>query len=142
MVDASEWGIGLVVGKSWAAWKLCRGWRAGGRDMGWAETLAVELIVLWIVHDSHLGHDIIVKIRSINLGVISAGRQGRSRNPPCNESICRVSTCLISTNTIQYVKSAENRADPISRGKLGPLDARLDISFELPSELNQFIVIV
>jgi hypothetical protein len=47
--DAStSWGIGLVVGGRWAAWKLANGWQGNGHDIGWAETIMMELTVLWI----------------------------------------------------------------------------------------------
>ncbi len=131
-----------VVGDWWAAWKFIPNWRVDGREMGWAETITVELIVLWIIHDSQVGNDCTVKVRSDNMGVIGAGNGGRSRNPHCNNSI-RVATLLISSNTVldfKHVKSADNRADPISRGELGPPDAHLKISFQLPEELQQFLV--
>ena len=64
-VDASEWGIGLMVGNLWAAWRLIPGWRKDGRDMGWAEGLAVEVITLWIVFDSGIANDAIVKVRGL-----------------------------------------------------------------------------
>ena len=142
-VDASEWGIGLVVGDFWAAWKLVPGWRGDGRDMGWAEGLAVEVITLWIVSDSGIANDAIVKVRSDNTGVIGAHNRGWSRNIHVNDSIRRVSTLFISTNTtpdFEQVPSALNRADPISRGDLGPADCKLKISFDLPVELKEFLV--
>jgi len=46
--DAStSWGIGLVMGGQWTAWQLKDGWKAGGRDIGWAESIALKLAVLW-----------------------------------------------------------------------------------------------
>ena len=75
-VDASDWGIGMVVGKRWASWRFIPNWRLNGREMGWAETVAVELTIMWIIHDSHIGSDVLVKVRSDNTGVIGASKGG------------------------------------------------------------------
>jgi len=49
-VDAStNWGIGVVIGTLWASWKLKKGWNSGGRDIGWAKSIALELAVLMLV---------------------------------------------------------------------------------------------
>lgn len=84
-------------------------------------------------------------MRSDNTGVIGAHNRGRSRNIHVNDSIRRISTLFISTNTtidFEQVPSALNRADPISRGDLGPPDCKLNISFDLPVEVNDFLVYV
>jgi len=45
-VDAStDWGIGMVIGSQWVAWKLVHGWKLDGRDIGWAESIALELAI-------------------------------------------------------------------------------------------------
>ena len=45
-VDASTgWGIGLVLDGRWLAWQFQDGWKSDGRDIGWAEMVAVELAV-------------------------------------------------------------------------------------------------
>lgn len=44
-VDAStDWGIGIIVDGFWDAWHLIPGWKDQGRNIGWLEALAVELI--------------------------------------------------------------------------------------------------
>ena len=49
-VDAStSWGIGLLVKGWWAAWKLSDRWNEAGHDIGWAEMIAMELTLLWMV---------------------------------------------------------------------------------------------
>jgi len=49
-VDAStSWGIGFVWQDRWLAWKLRDGWKSDGRDIGWAEMVAVELAVVTLV---------------------------------------------------------------------------------------------
>ena len=44
--DAStSWGIGLVIDGKWLAWQFKEGWRSEGREIGWAEMVAVELAI-------------------------------------------------------------------------------------------------
>jgi len=71
---STSWGVGLVVGDHWAAWKLKDGWRADGRDIGWAESVALELAALWMVHTGF--HDAVVTVRGDNMGVIGAYTKG------------------------------------------------------------------
>ena len=53
-VDTStDWGIGMVIADHWAAWKLIADWNSHGRDIGWAESIALELAVLMIVDRYH-----------------------------------------------------------------------------------------
>ena len=43
--DASSGvGIGVVVGEYWCAWTLVGDWHSEGRDIGWAEAVAFELL--------------------------------------------------------------------------------------------------
>ena len=40
--DASKsWGNGIVVGDEWDAWQWSSSWHTEGRDIGWAETVAI-----------------------------------------------------------------------------------------------------
>jgi hypothetical protein len=141
-VDAStSWGIGLLIGDMWAAWKLADGWKGAGREIGWAETIAVELAVLWIadagICDAH------VHISSDNTGVIGVLSRGRSHSVPRNQAIRRISHTLAPINvTIDsfYVASASTRLDPISCCELGPTDKNLVIRFVLLKELRPFLV--
>src|SRR5882724_12041936 len=49
-VDTStSWGIGLVVSDHWAVWHLCDGWKCADRDIGWVESVALEVVVMWLV---------------------------------------------------------------------------------------------
>jgi hypothetical protein len=143
-VDASmSWGIGIVVGNHWAAWRLLPGWKSDGRDIGWAESVALELAVMWLVQKDF--HDADVRIWGDNTGVIGAFLKGRSRSIPRNDTTRRITSSLIPFNlTISpsYVASSANRADPISRGVLGSSDMRLVCGFELPSELQNFLAYV
>ncbi|GLB38818.1 hypothetical protein LshimejAT787_0506830 [Lyophyllum shimeji] len=87
-VDAStEWGIGLLWGTRWAAWRHLDGWRGPGRDIGWLEGVAVELAILAARAIGIRDADIL--IRSDNEGVIGAFRKGRCSNFMTNLSIRR-----------------------------------------------------
>ena len=140
--DAStSWGVGLWINAQWAVWRLQLNWSKNGRDIGWLEIVAIELAALWLstqnIYDSH------IRINSDNTGVISALNKGRSRNPQCNKSIKRISMTLAPFNISLdpcYVASADNKADSISRSEMGLPEDRLNIAFELPSELKPFFV--
>jgi len=47
-VDASSWGIGLIVNDHWFAWQFAQGWDTDGRDIHWAEMVAIELALRYI----------------------------------------------------------------------------------------------
>lgn len=82
-VDAStSWGIGFVVGNKWLAWELQQGWNSDGRDIGWAEMVAVDLSVRALVNAGYKNCHIV--LRSDNSGVVGALVAGRSRSPQQN----------------------------------------------------------
>jgi len=75
-VDASTgWGIGMVIGSQWAAWKLVPGWKSDGRDIGWAESIALELAILMLV--DHGFKDCLI-IQGDNTHVICVFNKGKS----------------------------------------------------------------
>jgi len=43
-------GIGMLIDCHWAAWRLLEGWDSEGRDICWAEAIAIELAVGWLTH--------------------------------------------------------------------------------------------
>ena len=48
-IDAStSWGIGLVIDGKWLAWQF-KGLKSEGREIGWAEMVAVELDILTLI---------------------------------------------------------------------------------------------
>lgn len=101
-VDAStSWGIGILIDQRWMAWKLHSGWDSDGRDIGWAESVSVELAVLWITEQNLIDREIL--IHGDSTGVIDSYKKGHSRNIPCNSSIQCITASLISSNlTITY----------------------------------------
>jgi hypothetical protein len=158
-VDAStDWGIGLVMGSQWDAWTLKEGWKGQGRDIGWLEAIAVELVVLTLFKLGGLEaitvelavliffnigwKDAAILIHSDNQGVIGAFRSGRSRNFQVNLCIRRVETIAMTSNvahTFVYVESTKNKADAVSRGETGSPSSRINVT-QLPSELSPFLL--
>jgi len=58
-VDAStSWGIGVIFGCRWAGCCLVKDWKGCGRDIGWAEAIALELAILWLIQEGLLDCDI------------------------------------------------------------------------------------
>ena len=74
-----------MVGDAWATWRLLPGWNTAGRDIGWAEGIALEMAVYWLVASKF--HDADVIFRSDNTGVVGAFWKGWSRNAACNDCI-------------------------------------------------------
>jgi hypothetical protein len=117
-VDAStSWGIGIVFNGWWESWRLKAGWNKNGRDIGWAEFVALELGILFAI--SHNFTNIHILIHSDNQGVIHAIRGGKSRNFEQNLVLQRITELLATFNiyiSTIYTPSAENLADKPSRG--------------------------
>lgn len=140
-VDAStSFGIGIVLQKQWCNFQLLEGWKAKGRDIGWAEMVAVELAVLWLI-EKHVSNRNII-IRSDNTGVIGGLKLGRSRNAQQNLIIRRITT-LLSIHSIWitsvYVASEENIADKPSRGVEPVGYDRSPNRLKLPVDLVPFL---
>ncbi|KAJ2911307.1 hypothetical protein MD484_g9107, partial [Candolleomyces efflorescens] len=125
-IDAStSWGIGIVAGDRWAAFRLRDGWKQPGQDICFLETVAIELLTYFLdtlildelgLHDAHL------VLHSDNKGTIGAVMKGRSRNHHINYVIRRLWDTLLNraiAPQLEFVPSAQNPADPISRGHLG-----------------------
>ncbi len=48
-VDAStSWGIGIVIGRQWYAFRLTDTWKMPGRSIGWLETMALEILTYFL----------------------------------------------------------------------------------------------
>jgi hypothetical protein len=141
-VDAStSWGIGVVIDGRWIAFELVPDWKVPGRDITWLETLAVEFLS-GIIASLGINNQTVL-IHSDNQGTIGAMDKGRSPNYHINLSVRRTYTTfssILAVPIFRYVPSAENLADPISRGETGPLSLRLQTSFRLPEELHEFFV--
>ncbi|KAF7305004.1 Reverse transcriptase ribonuclease h [Mycena kentingensis (nom. inval.)] len=140
-VDAStDWGIGTYWDGLWDAFKTKEGWRSKSRHITWLEAVALEFMIYTIeaagLHDVHL------RIYSDNQGVIGAFKKGRSPNSEINLAIRRMEVVLDARNIsleLEYVPSAENPADKLSRGERGETHERMPFRFELPLELQPYL---
>jgi len=140
-VDAlTDWGVSLLVAGKWAAWHLSSGWKLGDRDIGWAESIALELAVMWLIQ--MISSNCEVTIHGDNMGVIGAFSKVRSHNVSCNATIWHIGSSLVphdDTVLPVYVPLVMNRADPLSCSILGHPDSHLECGFELPDELTKFL---
>lgn len=142
-IDAStDWGIGIIWETTqWAAWRLLPGWDVDRwRHIGWAEGIAVELLV-YILEEKDV-QNANVLVRSNNQGVIGAFRKGRGQNVEVNASIRRAQVVLAARNITlctEYVESEINLADGISRAEFGPVELQFRPNFRIPEELAPFI---
>jgi hypothetical protein len=140
-VDAStSFGVGIVFDGEWDAWKLKPGWKKDGRDIGWAEMIAIELGLLAAIARGHSNAHFLVK--SDNMGVIGALSAGKSRNLEQNRVLQRVvalSRIHAIWMTSQYVASAVNIADAPSRGIPVMYMSRSATPVPIPPCLHPFI---
>jgi hypothetical protein len=139
--DASSGiGIGIVIGDRWRAWRLIPGWQTEGRDIGWAEAVGFEFLVLTLASTSHPKEHF--RVYGDNRGVVEGWWSGRSRNKATNSvfrQIHNISEAHKCTFITRYVPSKENPADGPSRG-IYPTSALLLPPIPIPKELHQFIV--
>ena len=141
-VDAcTSWGIGIVIDGSWAAFQLKDNWKVSKHDICWLKTVVIELLVYFL---EQLGfQNAYLHIYSDNKGTIGALAKGRSCNRPIDLAIhCTLGVLcpLFISPDFTYILSAENLADPILCGDLGPPDKILLPKFTLPDELKSIFI--
>ena len=141
-VDASSsWGIGIIFNLKWDAWQLRPGWDKDGCNIGWAEIVAIELGLLFAIHQGYSDTHFLIK--SDNQGVIHAIRGGKSRSPEQNLVLQRI-TLLLSHHRLWisslYVHSVDNLADPPSCGLSVPGRSRNLSPLPLPPSLRPFLI--
>jgi hypothetical protein len=133
-------GIGITIGDRWRAWRLLPGWKANGRDIGWAEAVGFLFLCITIcgTHPPAGSH---IKAWGDNRGVVEGWWSGRSRNRPTNlifRDIHGISEAEAITFHTQYVPSEENPADGPSRGLYGA-DSLLLQPIIIPPNLSSLI---
>jgi len=137
-VDAStSWGIGIIIGDSWASFQLSPTWKVPGRDICWLETLAIELLI-YFLEQMGLRHCCLL-IHSDNQDTISALEKGRSPNSHINLSVCHTYLALSDLSIspdIVYIESVANLADPILCREPGEAGRQIFPTFTLPEELT------
>jgi hypothetical protein len=75
-------GVAITIGNQWQAWHLVPGWKAEGRDIGWAEAVGFELLIHALLPQSNDGDHL--KVYGDNWGVVKGWWKGHSRNCPTN----------------------------------------------------------
>ena len=129
------------MNNEWDFWKLQPGWKKDGRNIGWAEVVAIEMGLLFAIHRSY--SDVHFLVKSDNQGVIHAIEGGKSRSPKQNLVLQRI-TLLLSQFKLWisslYVPSLDNIANPPSRGLPAPERSRTDSTFTLPPILQPFLL--
>ena len=108
----------MILDGKWLAWQLKDGWKSEGREIGWAEMVAVKLAVRTLITGRFAKCHIIV--HSDNKGVVGALEAGRSRGTQQN-MILREIVGLIQDRDLwistTWIPTSENLADDPSRGK-------------------------
>jgi len=143
-VDAStSWGIGIIIGDAWAAFRLKDNWKIPGRDICWLEALAIELL-LYILEARRL-HDADLLVHSDSEGAIGAFEKGRCPNWHINLVLRRsfpVMSRLSISPSLRYIESAKNPADPISRGLLRSPISKISIPVNIPPKILDILTYV
>lgn len=148
-VDASTGtGIGVVIGNEALAYKWSPVLKYADPEdqvkIGWGEAAAAEIAVRVLVARGF--HDCRVVIYGDNEGVAAAFKRRRCRNWPINKCIRRADEIARAVHLdfdIEWVPSAKNRSDPVSRGVFeGFVPMHLDSDLGLPEELTRALTVV
>jgi hypothetical protein len=141
--DASDEALGILVVDKHSrrralAWRLHKGWKANGRDIGVAESWAFELICRAAVQlsDQPQTHLVFIDIK----GVDDAWKKGRSCSVATNETFKRIFTLSNETGHLfdsEWLPTDENLADCISRGGFGDVEW-LQIDVTLPHAVQRW----
>ncbi|KAF5326525.1 hypothetical protein D9611_000986 [Ephemerocybe angulata] len=142
-VDASVKGIGYTNGNQWAAWELTRGWRSEGRNIPWAEFVAVELGLRMLAADKTGGR--IVRVRSDSTSVVEAlsmksMRETRWQDNAILKKILALCDEHRFAMAIEWVPTKENPADDPSRGVYGNWDNRAGPKIAIPVHLEHLVM--
>jgi hypothetical protein len=138
--DASSGvGLGIVVGEHWRAWTLTGDWQSQGRDIGWAEAVAFELLACTLI--VLYGPDYHFRCYGDNTGVVEGWWKGASKNAETNIVFRRLHDIVETTGAhfhTRYIPSQHNPADAPSRGILGPPN-RILPAIPIPHPLRPYI---
>ena len=124
----------------WRAWKLLPGWKTGGRDIGWAESVALEFAIYHLIWAgfSHVR----LLIRSDSQGTIGQYNKGRGKNQSTNDCIRRSVASMLQAHidiTPEYVRSEDNTADGPSRGRDLDSSLKLTHAFDVPEAIRHLL---
>lgn len=140
-VDAStSWGIGIILNNKWLAFEFKDGWKSDGREIGWAEMVAIDLALRTLRASKY--SNVHVRIHSDNMGVVGALQAGSSRGSKQNEVLKEIVSFMMNNDlwiTTEWVSTSANPADGPSRGVFP--DRKLLHAYPpaIPSYLKTFI---
>lgn len=143
---SSSFGIGILIGRHWACFRLTEGWqsvnlRDGKRSIAWAETVAVRLGIL-----------VLKKLQPVagkrffvwtdNTTSQAAVTKRKSKDEWVNDEwkrIQRLLTLVSCEIVAKRVTSRSNTADALSRGHLGELSWFEEVRIEIPVDLEPIL---
>ena len=137
---SSSFGVAITIGPRWQAWQLAPGWDSQGRNIQWAEAIGFELLTIYLCTLSGEGEHLTVY--GDNRGVVEGWWKQCSANKPTNRifrRILRLSEDRNRTFHSRYVPSAQNPADPPSRGQYPPLKFCLG-PIAVPADVRPFLI--
>jgi hypothetical protein len=139
--DASTgYGLAIIIGNRWRTWRLHKHWKQNGRDIGWAESVAFELLVRTLLTIDRSSTPLTAYCD--NQGVVDGWKKGRSRNTPTNATFRRIHNILASPPRrvfTKYVASADNPAYGPSRSKFSPTTLLLP-RIPIPKEISGHVL--
>lgn len=136
----TSWGVGLIIDGKWQAWWLIPGWKFEGRDIGWAEMVAIEPATRTVIAMGICSSHFIFNFD--NMGVGSGLSAGRSCNTHQNASLQRIVSLFTLHNiflTMSYVPTLSNPADGLSHGVFPSNSLHLGSRWVTPSRLLRSI---
>jgi hypothetical protein len=113
----TPYGIGIIIGARYSMWQLTDAWAGNGHDIGWAEMVAIELVLSVVTSRGIKAASVL--FRSDNQDVIGAIRAGRSSNDQQNLVLQRIVEHAATYNVhlqVEYITTNENPGDAPSQG--------------------------
>jgi hypothetical protein len=143
--DAStSFGIGVLIGKRWAQFKVRPGWNEGKlprRGIAWMETAAIRIGLLMMKKlDIRKGKTIIVWTDNTTSEDVVKSR--KSKDFHVNEEWKLIQDILLAMQvdlTAKRVTSKENRADALSRGDRSKHQLKYQVAVDLPEDLERLM---
>jgi hypothetical protein len=141
-VDASGVGVGFFFKNKWQAWELASGWKEAGREIQWAEAVAVELGVRLMAKAGYTGRQLV--FRSDNAQVVDAVKQIRpfaeSHASRIVDKIRRLCQQYHIDLMIDWIPGEHNPADAPSRLRcVGGETTRFPHDINIPNHLRHLV---
>jgi hypothetical protein len=145
--DAStSYGIGIIIGRYWARFRLRSGWTRcdpseGTRGIAWAETAATRLgfIMLMSIYKVQGKRFLMLTDNTVTEGAI---KNGKSRDRLVNREWSKLQDLLLSNHSCieaRRVTSEDNAADKLSRGFDSSKRAADRVWIRVPPDLESLV---